>query len=175
LLDEPPPPPPLEVPELNVQEKKNHGKTFRQLLKQHQEDPNCTVCHRKMDPLGFAFQNFDLSGRWRDKEYDAYHTADLDGRIEWRGVGKARPVDTEGMLPRGEKFRTFAECKTLMVKHYQPDLVRGLLKNVVIYSGGRLPTVADLARIRDILKAHEGKGYPLRDVLRATLRDCLLR
>jgi hypothetical protein len=171
LLDEPPPPPPLEVPELNAQEKKNHGKTFKQLLKQHQENPNCTVCHRKMDPLGFAFQNFDLSGRWRDREYDGYHMGDLDGRIEWRGVGKARPVDTEGQLPRGEKFRTFAECKTLMVRHYQADLVRGLLKNVIIYSAGRLPNVQDLATIRAIQKEHEAKGYPLRDVIRALLRS----
>ena len=54
-----------EVPELDPNEHANRGKPFRELLKQHQADARCSVCHEKMDPLGFAFQNFDLSGRWR--------------------------------------------------------------------------------------------------------------
>jgi hypothetical protein len=169
VLDDPPPPPPLEVPELNPSAHK--GKTFKELLKIHQEDANCAICHKKMDPLGFAFQNFDISGRWRDREHDGYHMADLDGRIEWRGVGKDRPVDTAGKLPRGEAFTTFAECKRLIVKHYRADVVRGVLKNLVVYATGRLPDVHDLAEVRRIMQEHEAKGYPLRDVLKALLRS----
>jgi WD40 repeat protein len=171
VLDEPPPPPPLEVPELNPSEGKNRGKSFKELLKQHQENANCAVCHKKMDPVGFAFQNFDISGRWRDREYDGYHMADLDGRIEWRGVGKERAVDTAGKLPRGEKFTTFAEFKQTLVKNYQADMVRGVLKNLVIYATGRLPDVHDMAEIRRIMKEHEAKGYPMRDVLKSLLRS----
>ncbi len=167
ILDDPPPPPPLEVPELNPSDRANRGKTFRQLLRQHQENAHCAVCHRKIDPLGFAFQNFDISGRWRDREYEAYALNTLDGRVEWHGVGTSRPADAAGRLPRGEEFGSFAECKQLLVRRYQPDLVRGLMKNFVIYAAGRLPDVHDLAEIRRIMKEQEPRGYPLRDLLKA--------
>ena len=123
VLDDAPPPPPLEVPELNASERANHGKTFKELLKQHQEDANCSVCHRKMDPVGFAFQNFDVSGRWRDKEYDSYHLGDLDGRIEWRGVGKARPVDAAVSPGVARKiFATTGLCKNaISAAHAAPS------------------------------------------------------
>lgn len=165
VLDDPPPPPPLEVPELDLTANENKGKTFRELLKQHQEDPNCSLCHAKMDPLGFAFQNFDLSGRWRDEEHESYKREELDGKIAWNGAGKARPVDAVGSLPRGETFRSFAECKDLIVTHYQEDLVRGILKNLVLYSTGNKADVAAMARIRTILARRKAAGLPLRDVL----------
>lgn len=171
LLDRPPPPPPLEVPELNPSEGKNKGKTFRELLKQHQEDSRCAVCHKTIDPLGFAFQNFDLSGRWRDVEFESYARGELDGRIAWRGVGKTRPVDAVGRLPRGEEFKSFAEFKQLLVKNYQTDLVRGLLKNLLIYATGRKPDIDGMKLIRTIMNAHEPKGYPLRDLLKAVVRS----
>lgn len=171
ILNAPPPPPPLEVPELNPADATNRGKTFRQLLKQHQANAKCAVCHKTIDPLGFAFQNFDLSGRWRDVEHASYKRAELDGKIEWRGVGKTRPVDAFGRLPRGESFRSFAECKTKIVKHYQADLVRGLLKNLVIYAVGRRADVADMAEIDAIMKRHAGSGYRLRDLIKAIVRS----
>jgi hypothetical protein len=167
ILDHPPPPPPLEVPELNPSDAQNKGKTFKQLLRQHQEDSRCAVCHKHIDPVGFAFQNFDISGRWRDVEYESYARGDLDGRIAWRGVGKTRPVDTLGRLPRGEEFKTFAEFKAVLAQEYQKDLVRGLLKNLTIYAAGRRPDVRDMMEISRIMKEQEPKGYPLRDLLKA--------
>jgi mono/diheme cytochrome c family protein len=171
VLDDPPPPPPLEVPELLPSDAQNHGKTFRELLRQHQEDANCTVCHKKMDPLGFAFQNFDLSGRWREVEFEKYVKNDLDGKIEWRGAGKSRPVDSAGQLPRGEKFQSFAECKELLVKHYTDDVVRGLLKNLMLYSSGHKPDVAEMAAIKQIMADQQRKAYPMRELLQAVVRS----
>jgi len=171
VLDDPPPPPPLEVPELVPSEGKNKGKPFRELLVQHQADANCTVCHKKMDPLGFAFQNFDLSGRWRDVEYESYSRNELDGKIEWKGVGKTRPVDAAGKLPRGEAFKTYGEFRKLIAENYRQDVARGLMKGWVVYAAGRTPDVDDLAQIRTILREHEAKGYPLRDLLKALLRS----
>jgi len=171
ILDRPPPPPPLEVPELNPSEGSNKGKTFKQLLKQHQEDTRCAVCHKNIDPVGFAFQNFDISGRWRDLEYETYARGELDGRISWKGAGKSRPVDTIGRLPRGEEFKTFAEFKQLLVKGYTDDLVKGLLKNVMIYATGRKPDVDDLREIAAIMKEHKTKDYPLRDLIQAVVRS----
>ena len=171
ILDDPPPPPPLEVPELNPSEKENRGKSFRELLEQHQADPNCSTCHEKMDPLGFAFQNFDLSGRWRNAEYERYHRYELDGKIEWRGEGKDRPVDAVGRLPRGEEFSSYEEFKALLARHYLDDIVRGLLKKLTLYGTGRKPNVLDLGVIRGIMNEHSGDGYPLRDLLKALVRS----
>ncbi len=171
ILDQPPPPPPLEVPELNPSDAKNKGKTFKELLRQHQQDSRCAVCHKNIDPVGFAFQNFDLSGRWRDVEYASYVRSELDGRIAWRGVGATRPVDTAGRLPRGEEFQTFAQFKKLLITNYQKDLVRGLLKNLFIYATGRKPDVADMKEILHIMHDYEAAGYPLRDLLKAVVRS----
>jgi len=171
ILDLPPPPPPLEVPELNPSDAQNKGKSFRELLKQHQQDARCSVCHKNIDPVGFAFQNFDLSGRWRDVEYEHYARGELDGRIAWQGVGKTRPVDTLGRLPRGEEFKTYAEFKQLIVKHYQTDLVRGLMKNLMIYATGRKPDVEDMKELAMIMEGTAAKGYPLRDMLKGIVRS----
>ncbi|MBM3981922.1 MAG: DUF1592 domain-containing protein [Planctomycetes bacterium] len=171
ILDMPPPPPPLEVPELNPSDGKNKGKPFRELLKQHQSDAKCAVCHKTIDPVGFAFQNFDISGRWRDVEHEHYKRGELDGRIAWVGEGKARPVDATGRLPRGEVFKTFAEFKQLVAKNYHDDLTRGLLKNFFVYGTGRLPGIDDMGEIKAIMDAHRAKGYPLRDLLKAVVRS----
>jgi hypothetical protein len=169
LLDSPPPPPPLDVPELNADEHK--GRPLREILRRHQADPKCSVCHDRIDPLGFAFQNFDLSGRWRDVEHERYGKKELDGKIEWRGAGKTRPVDAVGRLPRGEEFRSFAEWKQLVVRHYQADLVRGLSRNLLLFATGRRADVADLADIETVMKDLAPKGYPLRDLLKSLLRS----
>jgi hypothetical protein len=171
LLDDPPPPAPLEVPELLPSDSKNHGKTFRELLKQHQEDSKCSVCHKSMDPLGFAFQNFDLSGRWREREFEKYNRSELDGKIAWIGAGKSRPVDAAGQLPRGEKFANYAEFKELLVKHYTDDVVRGLLKNLVLYGTGRRADIDDLTEIQRIMSELQPRGYPMRELVQALVRS----
>jgi hypothetical protein len=171
IVDMPPPPPPLEVPELNPSDGKNRGKPFRELLKQHQADAKCSVCHKTIDPLGFAFQNFDISGRWRDVEHESYKRGELDGRIAWTGEGKTRPVDATGRLPRGEEFRSFAEFKRLVVEKYQPDVVRGLMKNYFVYAVGRVPGIDDLTEIAEIMAANREKNYPLRDLLKGVVKS----
>ena len=171
ILDDPPPNPPLEVPELSPFDGKNQGKSFRELLVQHQQDSKCSICHKKMDPLGFAFQNFDLSGRWRNVEHERYRRKELDGKIEWRGEGQTRPVDAAGTLPRGEKFNSFVECKELLVTHYLDDIVRGLLKKLTLYGTGHSANVPDLVTIREIMNEQSDKEYALRDLLKALIRS----
>jgi hypothetical protein len=171
ILDQPPPPPPLEVPELNPSDGKNKGKPFRELLKQHQEDTRCAVCHKTIDPVGFAFQNFDISGRWRDVEHESYARGELDGRVAWRGVGKTRPVDAVGVLPRGEEFKSFAQFKQVLVRDYQADMVRGMLKNLMIYATGQVPGVDDRLEIAAIMKEYRKREYPLRDLVKAVVRS----
>lgn len=173
ILDDPPPPAPLDVPDLQPFEGGNRGKSFRELLVQHQADKNCAVCHRTIDPLGFAFQNFDLSGRWRNVEHERYSRKELEGRIEWNGVGQSRPVDAAGRLPRGEEFQGFLECKRLIARHYAADMVRGLMKKLTLYGTGRQADLIDLVEIRRIMDDHAAQGYPLRDLLKALVRSAV--
>jgi hypothetical protein len=170
IIDDPPQLPPLEVPELDATAGDNKHKTARELMAMHREDPNCAVCHVKLDPIGFAFQNFDLSGRWRDVEYASYVVDELDSKVAWRGKGKTRPADTVGELPGGEEFRTYDEFKKILVKDYQQDMVRGLMKNFMLYATGRTPDIDDMAEIDEIMKKHAGKGYPLREMLLAVFQ-----
>jgi len=74
-------------------------------------------------------------------------------------------------MPRGEKFTNYREFKELFVKHYQDDLVRGLLKNLTLYGTGRKADVAALTEIRAIQDRLRGKDYPLKDVVKAVVRS----
>ncbi|MEM7231781.1 MAG: DUF1585 domain-containing protein, partial [Planctomycetota bacterium] len=130
----------------------------------------CSVCHTKLDPIGFAFQNFDISGRWRDVEHESYIVDELDSNVAWRGTGDTRPVDTAGVLPGGETFRSFEEFKKIVVEKYQEDMVKGLMKNFLLYATGRKPDIDDMAEIEDIMNRWAAKEYPLRDMLLAVFQ-----
>jgi hypothetical protein len=104
-------------------------------------------------------------------EHDQYHRYELDGKIEWRGKGKTRPVDAAGSLPRGEKFGSFQECKELLAEHYIDDIVRGILKKLTLYGTGRKADVLDLRAIRSIMKEQSAHDYALRDVLKSLIRS----
>jgi hypothetical protein len=86
LLGTPPPPPPPNVPSLK-EDAGVRAVTMRQRMDQHRANPACAVCHRLMDPLGFALENFDGLGRWRDAT----------------GPGSGA-IDSSGVLPDGTKF-----------------------------------------------------------------------
>ncbi len=170
ILNDPPQLPPLEVPELDPTAGDLKYMTPRELMAYHREDKNCAVCHVKLDPIGFAFQNFDISGRWRDVEHEFYIVDELDSNVAWRGTGKTRPVDTVGMLPRGEEFRNYDEFKSLVAKEYQDDMVQGLMKNFMLYATGRKPDIDDMAEINEIMEDHADQGYPLREMLLAVFQ-----
>ena len=93
LLGTPPPPPPPDVPDCD--ERKALTGTLRQRMEQHRANPICASCHARMDPLGFAFENFDAIGAWREK----------DGNF---------PIDPSGELPDGQKFDGPAELKMIL-------------------------------------------------------------
>jgi mono/diheme cytochrome c family protein len=115
ILGTPPPPPPPDVPELD--EKKVLTGSLRQQMEQHRKNPTCAACHAKMDPLGFAFENFDAVGAYRGKE------------------GKT-PIDASGELPDGKKFKGPAELKAILKA--KKDLVaRNLAEKLLVYALGR--------------------------------------
>ncbi len=116
LLGTPPPPPPPDVPAL----KEDHIGTeasLRQRLEQHRAKAECAVCHNMMDPIGFALENYDASGAWREK----------DGNF---------PVDTSGQLPGGKPFKGPAGLKQALRDQSAP-FVRNFTEKMLTYALGR--------------------------------------
>ena len=73
-------------------------------------------------------------------------------------------------MPGGEEYRSFDEFKKVLVKDYQRDMVRGLMKNFMLYATGRKPDVDDMAEIDEIMKRNAAQGYPLRKMLLAVFQ-----
>jgi hypothetical protein len=115
ILGTPPPPPPPNVPEL--EEKGELKGTLRERFEQHRKNPSCANCHAKLDPLGFAFENFNAIGKFRTKEGDAV-------------------IDVSGELPGGVKFNGPKELRKILME--KKDLfARALTEKMLIYAIGR--------------------------------------
>jgi hypothetical protein len=116
ILNAPPPPPPPNVPPL--EDAKQLTGTLRQVMEQHRQNPICASCHQKMDPIGFAFENFDAVGAWRDK--------DAAGFV----------IDASGVLPDGKAFDGATGLKTVL--ETKKDLfVKCLANKMLTYALGR--------------------------------------
>jgi hypothetical protein len=140
LLGTPPPPPPPNVPSL-----KDDGSvknmTMRQRMEQHRANPSCAVCHRLMDPLGFALENFDGLGRWRE--------------TAGRGTGK---IDSSGVLPDGTKFDGPAELRQILVSKRE-QFVDTVTERLLTYALGRGLEEYDRPVIRRITRMAAADDY----------------
>ena len=116
LLDDPPPPPLPGVMELDDQAELVGA--LRERMEQHRADPNCAVCHRTMDALGFGLENFDAVGAWRDR----------DGRF---------PINGSGTLPGDLSFRGPRQLIQALTEHNKEDFCRCLAKKMLTYALGR--------------------------------------
>lgn len=116
LLGTPPPPP---LPDAMMLEQQSELKgTLRQRMEQHRRDPRCASCHQQMDPLGFALENFDAIGKWRDRE-------------------EGQPIDASGELPDGTKFRGAQELQQLLLLTKHDEFVHCLTERLLTYALGR--------------------------------------
>lgn len=146
LLGTPPPPPPPNVPSLD-ESKGSDGKalTVRQQLEQHRVNPACASCHKIMDPLGLALENFDATGRWRTTE----------GGI---------PIDASGELPNGSKFEGPAELRELLLS--QPyQIVHSVTEKLLTYALGRGVEYYDAPVIRRIVREAASEDYAWSSVI----------
>jgi hypothetical protein len=139
ILGEAPPPPPPGVPELEETAKNNPSFTLREQLKLHRADPGCASCHKTMDVLGFGFENFDATGRWRDKDGD-------------------NDIDSSGKLPSGDTFAGPTELVRLL-KNRRADFARCLSEKMLTYALGRGLEYYDRCATDKILKQLEADNY----------------
>ena len=140
LLGTPSPPPPPNVPVLPEAEAGQVPTSIRERLARHRQDPVCATCHTIIDPLGFALENYDVIGAWR--EFDE--------------IGN--PVDTDGSYPGGVQFSGFADLRHWMTG--RPDqFTHTLVEKLMTYALGRRLEFYDQPTIRDIVRQGAADNY----------------
>ena len=139
LLGTPQPPPPPDIPELKAAP---HGKVLsaREQMQAHRANPTCAACHARMDPIGFALENYDGVGRWRAEDAQA-------------------PIDASGKLPDGTEFRGPAGLNQLLLTKYRQDFLRTATEKLLTYALGRGTEYYDDPSIRSINREAARDNY----------------
>ena len=144
LLGTPPAPPP---PDIEPIEPDTRGSTtIRDQMERHRSDPTCAECHRKIDPLGFALENFDAIGRFRTT------------------YGPKKNIDASGVLPGGQEFNSLGEFMWHF-RNEHPKFIRALTNKLMEYALGRQMEISDRPTIDQILKKVEKENLGFRDLV----------
>ncbi|HYW31439.1 MAG TPA: DUF1592 domain-containing protein [Gemmatimonas sp.] len=139
MLNSPPPPPPPGVPDLEATPGVHAGRTLtvRERMEEHRKSPSCSSCHRMMDPIGLAMENFDATGRWRVRD-------------------NGMPIDSRGELWDGSPVKSLPELqRALLLRH--ETLLRTFTRNLLSYATGRRVQAHDMPTIRKIVRDASGK------------------
>ena len=141
LLGTPPPPPPADVPALEDTAGAKYGRllTTRERMELHRSNPSCSSCHRLIDPIGLALDNFDVTGQWRLRENGA-------------------TLDTRGVFYDGTPVSTPRELVNALLARPVP-LVRTFTENLLTFAIGRRVEHFDQPTIRAITRAAEANDY----------------
>jgi hypothetical protein len=148
IIGKPPPPPPANVPALGTPAAATRKTTVREKLERHRTDAICAGCHRRIDPLGLAFDNYDAIGRWRDVE------AVRDG------TGADPRLDPSGELPDGRKFADAAALKRLLLDDTDRFAVT-FAEKLATYALRRRMTFGDRAELNRLAEQAKPGGYKL--------------
>ena len=133
VLGTTPPDPPPDVPELEASANDGRTLSMREAMERHRANPTCAACHRLMDPLGLALENFDAVGRWRETD------------------ASGAPLDVSGALPDGTRFTGVAELKQALLANPEPFL-RTLAEKLLTYALGRGLEYTDAPAVRRIVR-----------------------
>jgi hypothetical protein len=141
ILGMPPPPPPPNIPPLEDAAKNmtNRAPSLRETLALHRENPLCSSCHNRMDPLGLALENFNAMGLWRTQEYE-------------------QPIDVTGKLITGEDFKDIHDLKRILVKNHYKDFYHTLTEKMLTYALGRGLEYYDVETVDQIAARLEQAG-----------------
>lgn len=150
LLGEPPAPPPPNVPSLDATTKGARKLTLREAMELHRANPACAGCHRNMDPLGFALENYNGIGEWRSQD---------DGSR----------IDASGKLSDGTQFDGPAGLRTVLGTTRRDEFVSTVISKLLTYGLGRGVEYHDMPTIRAIMHQTEANQYRLRDLIMAVV------
>ncbi len=148
-----PPPPPANVDPIEPNPVDSPKATLRMKLEAHKHDARCASCHRNIDPLGLAFDNYNAIGQWRTHE-----------KVE--GTGDDPPVDASGELPDGRKFKNAEEFKQLLLTDLDA-FNKTFIEKLAIYGLRRTMTFDDHKDLEAIEKAGRESDYRVRDIVTA--------
>ena len=153
LMGTPPPPPPPDVPTLDETAEAKNGRllTTRERMEMHRSNPTCNACHRFMDPIGLALDNFDVTAKWRARE-------------------NGMPLDTKGEYYDGTPVTTPAELLGALMKRPAP-LVRTFTENLLAYALGRRVEYFDQPTVRAIAKAAEANEYKMSSFILGVIKS----
>jgi hypothetical protein len=139
ILGTPPPPPPATPPPLKEKTGIETAVSMRERMAEHRANPACAGCHKLMDPIGFAFENYDAIGRYRTAE-------------------EGRPVDASGILPDGTAFNGVAELQQAVLK--RPELLAGTFtEKLLTYALGRGVETYDEPAVREVVRQARTKDF----------------
>jgi hypothetical protein len=153
IFGTPPPPPPPNVPELK-EDGKSGGKVLpmREQMAQHRANPVCAACHAQMDQLGFALENFDAIGEWRDTD------------------ASGPPVDASGKLPDGTVFNGPVELRKVLLSH-SDDFLTTMTEKLLTYALGRGLEPADAPAVRQIKREAARTNYRFGSLVQAIVNS----
>jgi mono/diheme cytochrome c family protein len=159
LLGTPPPPPPMDgsVPSLDETKEGDAGRplTTRERMELHRKNPTCNSCHRFIDPIGLALDQFDVTGKWRARE-------------------NGMTLDTRGEFYDGTPVSTPAELSAVLLKRPVP-LARTFTENLMAYALGRRVEYYDQAAVRVISKAAQTQNYKLSSFILGVIKSDAFR
>ena len=180
ILGRPVPPPPPNVPA--VEPDIRGATTIRDQLAKHRATENCAGCHARIDPPGFALENYDVIGGWREryrivtdqKNRVNNRVGPLGKYLKGYEFGLGLPVDAGDALPDGRKFADLVEFKKLLLTDPE-QIARCLTEKLVTYATGQSVGFSDHAAVGRILTESKGSDYGLRSLVHAVVGSELFR
>lgn len=151
IFNDPPDPPPNDIPPLN-EEAGGKDLTIRERFAAHRDNASCAGCHTKLDPLGFALENFDITGRWRDV------------------YANGRDVDASGTLMRKHDFAEAISFKSAVVKE-QHRFAKAFTKHLLRFALAQKLTPADTLVVEDILTKAAADNFRLQTLVKEVIRS----
>jgi hypothetical protein len=150
----PPANPPPNVPTLDEKDiGTTRALTVREMIAKHRSNPTCASCHAVMDPLGLALENFDATGRWRDRD---------------RYAGAA--IDASGELPDGTPINGPDDLRKALLRRPE-QFVQTFTEGLLTYATGRKLEYYDMPTVRRIVRGAAGGGYRFSALVQAVVRS----
>jgi hypothetical protein len=146
ILGTPPPPAPQNVPAFREDRGSRVQGTLRQRFEAHRANPSCASCHAFLDPMGFAFENYDAIGRWRDHD-------------------NGQSVDATGQLLTGQTFDGAKELRKVLVRERSEEFTKCLVENLLTYALGRGLDYPDKPFVKQIARHVEAGGHKFQDIV----------
>ncbi|QDU37558.1 hypothetical protein Mal4_18720 [Maioricimonas rarisocia] len=165
-----PPPPDVEIEEPDVRS----ARTIKEVLEAHRSDTTCAACHQSIDPCGYAFENFDPMGAWRDEYPLMLSDASTDTGPRSKRNSRGVPIDASATFRNGANYQDITEFRQLMqTKANRERFVRCFVTKLLTYANGREPD--NYAEVERIVELSAEKDYRIVDTIAAVIHSPLFR